>query len=408
MRDTTLRTALEDELFANPDDLATHAAYADLLSEQGNPLGDYIQMQLALEDHSLSPRQRDELITQEQHLWLRHRENWLGPLASYLLDSDNVSFSFRRGWLDSLEIGNLSVPFARALRDCRQAGLLRHLSLLDGSDEDTTAEPDDNVPENDYHKGFWPLVGADCLRNVRIFRMGEDQGDDYEEYTCYLYTSAPPALVRGMPRLEELYLFAKSYHLTDILTLPTLKNLRILKAYHTTRVIRLDMLAANPAFAHLTHLMLHPHHLAWGYDHPTQEEDEAAGFREEEGYIPLRVVEALVNSPHLSHLTHLQLRCSSMGDEGCQAIVKSGILKRLKSLDVRHGRITDSGASILAECPDVRHLAWLDLGANALSRDGEGIIKALRIGCNLQDQHDPRDAVTMTGEEEYLNEGEFE
>ena len=130
---TPLRKALEDELAANPDDLATHAAYADLLSEEHDPRGEFIQVQIALEDPSLSPEQRDELVKQEEALWHNHRAQWLGAIAPHLLDTENVTFSFRRGWLDSLEIDNLSLDFARALHDAPEARLLRHLAIEQGA-----------------------------------------------------------------------------------------------------------------------------------------------------------------------------------------------------------------------------------------------------------------------------------
>jgi uncharacterized protein (TIGR02996 family) len=45
-----LREALEAALVENPDDLAAHRAYADHLMELGDPRGEFIQVQLALED----------------------------------------------------------------------------------------------------------------------------------------------------------------------------------------------------------------------------------------------------------------------------------------------------------------------------------------------------------------------
>jgi hypothetical protein len=97
-----------------------------------------------------------------------------------------------------------------------------------------------------------------------------------------------------------------------------------------------------------------------------------------------------------------------MGDEGCREIVQSGTLKRLKSLDLRHGRITDAGAHILAECPDLRNLTWLDLSYNSLSAAGVGLIEGLGVSCKVDSQHDPSDAEEMTGEEQYLEEGDYE
>src|SRR4051812_30092601 len=47
---TPLQRALEEAVLSKPDDLAAHSAYADLLMEQGDPRGEFIQAQLALED----------------------------------------------------------------------------------------------------------------------------------------------------------------------------------------------------------------------------------------------------------------------------------------------------------------------------------------------------------------------
>src|SRR5262249_32930594 len=101
------------------------------------------------------------------------------------------------------------------------------------------------------------------------------------------------------------------------------------------------------------------------------------------GYEDLAGVRAIVHSPHLHNLTHLQLRCSDLGDVGCTDIVTSGILKKLKVLDLRHGAITDAGARILADCPDLKRLERLDVGGNALTQTG---IDALRrvLGNSLE------------------------
>src|SRR5262249_53537151 len=156
-----------------------------------------------------------------------------------------------------------------------------------------------------------------------------------------------------------------------LFTLPTLRNLRVLRLYHNAQVHRLELLAANPAFRHLTHLLLHPHALAW---HRNRKEDESAGFRREEGYVPLRVVEALVRSPNLPPL---QLRPSTMGAAGCRLLVEPGILRRLEGLDLRHGRITDEGARALLECPDLLRLRCLDLSYNSLSAEMAARVHAL-------------------------------
>lgn len=408
MKSHDLKSSLEDELAANPDDLATHAAYADLLSEEGDPRGELIQVQIALEDPQLAPEERQELLVRERSLLIRHQREWLGELAPFFLDIDASemqplgTFRFRRGWLDQLRISWLPLRLARVLREAPQARLLRDLTIESAhEEEDVWPTPEDGAPENDPQPGFWPLVGSPNLVNLRRLQIGIDDGEDWRHYSCHVVASVMPLLVRSCPALEELHIFADGYRIADVLGSPTLKHLRILQMHHASAVVRLDILANNPACQHLTHLLIHPHAMAW---YRNQEEDEAAGFRKEQGYLPLTVVRPVLYSPLLSRLTHLRLRVSSMGDEGCQEIVASGILKRLKVLDLRHGCVTDQGARILADSPDLKRLELLDLGYHALSEEGVRLLQGQGIATFLEEQRRPG------GQEgnDYLMEGEFE
>src|SRR5262249_52405588 len=56
-----LRAALEEAILAHPEDRASHAAYADLLTEEGDPQGEFVSVQLALEDESLPAPERQRL-----------------------------------------------------------------------------------------------------------------------------------------------------------------------------------------------------------------------------------------------------------------------------------------------------------------------------------------------------------
>src|SRR4051794_27599896 len=68
MMNPKLREALEAALIENPDDVAAHMAYADLLSEDDDPRGEFIQVQLALEDEKLPVRERKQLERREREL----------------------------------------------------------------------------------------------------------------------------------------------------------------------------------------------------------------------------------------------------------------------------------------------------------------------------------------------------
>src|SRR5262249_53288868 len=198
---------------------------------------------------------------------------------------------------------------------------------------------------------------------ARHFRLGRDQGDEYGTFRCFVMSRVTPQVVGLMPRLEELYLWCNNFDVNDVLTLPTLSNLRVLLIYHAEQVHRLQHLDSTK-FRNLTHLLIHPHHMsARSYEGDRQAGSDVGS----EGYVPLSVVRPLLRSEHLTRLAHLRLRCSSMGDEGCREIVASGILGRLKVLDLRHGAITDEGSAVLADCPDLKKLESLDLDRNGLS-----------------------------------------
>jgi uncharacterized protein (TIGR02996 family) len=378
--------ALEEALLQDPDNPATHAVNADYLMEQSDPHGELIQVQLALEDASKSPQARKQLRQREQALLEQHQRDWLGELAPFLLEQEGYQFQFGRGWLDSLTIPDLTVRLARVLARAPQTRLLRRLVILENSHSDEGEyEPGPDIPADSYWPGLHPLLKSPYLGNVRVFQLGamEDDGP----FNTYTSGEGAVALIAKMPRVEELHLFAHIHdEIKTLFGMKTLTHLRVLQVYHVEREHPLATLARNSALGRLTHLLLYPH----GYS-----------GSERGSYLPPEEVRALVRSPHLQSLTHLRLRLSNMGDEGCREIVRSGILKRLKVLDVRLGQITDEGARTLAACPELRNLESLDIGANWLTEEGVNALRA--VGINVQ-----ADSQVAEGEDGYLMEGDME
>jgi hypothetical protein len=166
-----------------------------------------------------------------------------------------------------------------------------------------------------------------------------------------------------------------------------LPRLRVLYVYHLHEY-PLEVLANNPSLGNLTELACWPHGLEPG---------------DQEAYITLDGVRALVHSPHLRALTHLMLRLNDMGDEGCDEIVRSGILKRLRRLDLTGGRVTDAGARILAACPDLRRLEHLSLANNMLTDAAIDALTATGVPLEADQQFDLDDE-----DREYLAYGDCE
>src|SRR5215469_2037941 len=309
-----LRDALEAALVANPDDLASHSAYADYLAEQGDPRGELIQVQLALEDEKKAPEERKRLQKREGELLKAHLRDWLGELAPHLLDAeerkwgDQTEYRFSRGWIDRVQIVNLSAPLAEAFCRTPLLRLLRELLVIE------------HTYDEDDPTGLEELAEAPYLGNVRLFQLGP-------ESNCHVSGEQAVEFVRKMPRLEELRMYAHRADTRQLFALP-MPHLRVLHVYHTYDY-PLEVLASNKSLGNLTTLALWPHGLEPGDDH---------------AYIPFEAVRSLVHSPHLKGLTHLHIYLSDSGDEGCAEIVRSGLLKRLKVLDLWSGRISDEGA----------------------------------------------------------------
>ncbi len=396
-----MRAALEAALVAGPDDLAAHMAYADFLTEQGDPRGEFIQTQLALEREGLPAEDRKQLQKREAALLKKHSAEWLGKLGPHLADEffpfPTVEYRFARGWIDQLTLHCLTPDLAYdvatepALRLVRQFAVAseirwasdaeRYGAVIDGDD---SPEPD---PPEDWED--WPgpgdfLAESSVLGNVRVLHLGTTDGWDANESGPITYNSADDLyhagsktwkLIETMKRLEELHLVANTFGIRDLFRSKSLKHLRVLQVYLTDEY-PLDALAANPAMKRLTHLALHPLAL----------DDDGAS-----PHLGAEELRSVLRSPHLKSLTHLRMHQSGVGDVGCKEIVKSGILKRLKFLDLARGCVTDVGAGALAGCPDARNLEVLDLTCNALTEAGAAALRSVVPGLRADDQHGPDD-----------------
>src|SRR5215213_7551274 len=98
-----LREGLESALDDDPDDRATWMALADHLAEAGDPRGELMQVQLALEE-GRPAAQRQQLKRREAELLAAHQRDWLGPLAGHLLDEpgEHDRCRWARGTIEEL------------------------------------------------------------------------------------------------------------------------------------------------------------------------------------------------------------------------------------------------------------------------------------------------------------------
>jgi uncharacterized protein (TIGR02996 family) len=385
---SALREALEAALVEQPDDLASHMAYADYLRDQGDPRGELIQVQLAQEDEALPGPERAQLALREAEL-LGKCDNLLGArLGPLLTHKDPYSppprYTIERGWLASVEVsGQLDRDLADALATASEARLLRRL-VLGWLPNHHYESPDDLAPLDVIEV----LGRSRTLSNLRTlflntmhgFEPDQDEGMIVYNSRHELYLAAGSVWdwIATLPRLEELSLACPTLSTGQLFTLPNLTNLRVLQLYWTDDY-PLDVLARNPALGRVTHLACHP----------------LAPDRDDEGmaYLQAWHLAAVAHSPHLRALTHLRFQKSDAGDEGVRSLIQSGMLARLKFLDLAYGTITDVGAGLLSEA-DLGSLEVLDVRDNSISSEGRrqlGLALKRKLTLRMENQHDPDD-----------------
>src|SRR5262249_30274403 len=154
-----------------------------------------------------------------------------GELAAVLPAPEDAGVECRRGWLHRLDAGYLPINLARALARAPQARLLRELSVSYSAarPEGFVEQPDDHIPTGEYCVGICPLLGSPYLGNVRHFRFGADPGDEYGTHNGRAYSGVLLGLIRKMPRLEELELYAEGLRSKELFALSSLTRLRSLK-----------------------------------------------------------------------------------------------------------------------------------------------------------------------------------
>ena len=414
--ETTPKASVSDDeaftktLIARPDDRAAWSAYADYLSERGDPRGEFMAVQLALEDESLPKAERAALKATEAALLKQHERDWLGPLAAFTIDhvkndkvhrDGRVTHTFRRGWVNELDIPRLGVNLARAMVKAPGLQFLQALAIeRQPYDDEYLPGPDVPADASDSDASSHALSRFPHFASVRRLRIG-DAGDTTSEQfpqtdNCHTEGSFAHHFVKQMPNVEEIVLRAHRVEAAKLFALP-MPNLRVLVMDHGTRY-PFEKLAENKTVTKLTHIVCHPHALE--YD-DVEDDDGETGLK---AYIRLKHLRAICRAGW--PLEFLRLRLTDFGDAGAKEIVASGVLKTLKHLDLNGGCMTEAGAATLAACRDLKRLEALSLTDNAIHGDGEALLQAAFPGVKLGHQHNE---VPPFGEEvEYLFEGDIE
>ncbi|PCC75030.1 repeat-companion domain-containing protein [Nannocystis exedens] len=400
------------EIVAAPRDDAPRLAFADWLTQRGDPRGEFIRLQCA--SASATPSAAQDPWQRADALLRRHEAAWVGELRELLGAAGQANYrpyTFHRGFVEELHVpadvfaaaadrllalapllrsvcfmrpprgGAFDGALARAVASRPELAVLRRLRLchLELGDEACTGllrSPHLHAPlELDLaNNALGPASVAALL--AAPFTAGHEaidlwKNDIGDEGAALIAASAPPRLRRlrltynrigprgaialaSSPRLGALEALDLAYDpigddgVCALVGSETLTALRGLQLY-----------AVGLSFAGVSRLAAEPL-LA-------RIEDLNLGGNE----LGDRGLALLAASPHTRGLVHLDLECSSVGDAGIEALAQARDLGRLESLELRYNRIGDAGARALATSARLPRLQELDLAYNDILHEAE-------------------------------------
>lgn len=333
-------------LRANPDDVAAWSAYADFLTEKGDPRGEFMRVQLALEDESLTKAERKRHQAAEAKLLAAHREEWAGEVMYF--PSFRHEIGYRRGWVYRIN--------ADADHMSRVAADPRFLWVRDIT-----------VGRLDRQHDVRLLASAVFTPVLRRIQVGNSPEVSYCE-SCDGITD----LIRHSPKLESLILCttgpAKG---VGAVRVPSLRELGIHCQYEYSKTIA--QIARNRSFRRLRTLGFCPRVSDFG-----------------EARLTLADLTVLAESPNLQGLRELRFSLTDAGDAGVDVLIRSGLLGRLEVLDLTYGNVTDSGAAAIALARPA-HLRAVNLTCNAVTPAGVRLLEDAGIAATADHPHAPDD-----------------
>jgi uncharacterized protein (TIGR02996 family) len=320
--------AFVEAILEAPDDDAERLIYADWLTEQGDPRGDFIRVQIHLARHPDDP-QRFAWVKEEKRLLKQYGPDWLGPLGAHIAD-----WQFQRGFLAGVTID--TDFFLRSVRELFAAHpLIQHARFL---------KADSAMPALAQCRYLQRLTSIDL--------SDQDLGSHAPEWSWLASFFDSPHL-GSVTRLALRSCGVQSLHLYQLATGRSLSHLRVLDL-HSNDIGDDGMLdlSVYAGFEDLNELVLSLTDItAYGADQLTSStrltrltrldlSDTEIG---DDGAI------VLADAPNLKGLTHLWLCRSGIGSEGYRALAGSPFLNRLEELDLRENRWISSEERLLLQ-----------------------------------------------------------
>jgi Leucine-rich repeat (LRR) protein len=300
----------------DPDNKSLRLHLADLLAKNGNPLGEFIKVDVELEGMAANDARRTQLDPRWSSLFEAHSRTWFIPLKKLGLEPT---------------IGNTFAPYLWLDRGVIDKCVIDRPGILpEKADRLFEAAPGLNELELHRHRSIMT-------------------GNNWKSIPSELDIPA----VFALPHLEQIVslnltsMSLQPNELEAIARAPHLKNLKTLDvSYNTIGSAGAELIARSSRFGSLTTLRMRSCDIG----------DAGAT--------------ALAQSLELTRLTQLDLAGNGLTAEGVRAIASSNSLTGLTELDLEGNEIGIDGAASLASSSTLGKVTTLKLGTTSIGSEG--------------------------------------
>jgi uncharacterized protein (TIGR02996 family) len=321
-RPTSDGSALLEAVLASPDDDRPRLVYADWLTEQGDPRGEFIAVQCARARMPADAPGQRPLEEREWTLMSAHAEQWEAALGK-----DLTSVKFRRGFIEEATL--FTASFVERAEQMFALEPLRTVQVIDAGEE-----------------GAANLAASKSLARLDGLRLSNlsgrvEQGIGIDGLGVLLSS-------RNISRLKSLSLDDQYVGDTGAIALahagpaalPVLESLRLVSDSLTA--LGVEALAGTRWFRRLRRVTL------------AMNELRKAG------------AEALAFASGAAAWEELDLDANMLGDDGARALAVHERLGALKRLSLQRNHLGPAGVQALLDSPKLKGLTGLRLDGNRI------------------------------------------
>lgn len=335
------------DIITNPNEDGLRLIYADWLDENDDPRGEFIRLQMELNELDVTSSKRKKIKTRLRRLFRDHGKQWSAPLKDV-----DAALQFRRGFPDHAQIDVQT--FLNHGEEIFAMAPITELTLLDGDTDQLQ-----KVPKSPLLEQIRTLILDDCSARIKVARA--IARSVHLERLEFLNLSENQVAI-GPAGMEAL---ADSEHLPRLTGLNLTHN-RIgsegFQRLADSKTLKLE-------------------HLDTCGNQLTPEDMDRFG-----------------SSEAFENLHTLCLWYNQLGDAGIERFLTHARLPKLERLNLNNNEMTLRGAKALAESPLLAqlkelHLAFTDqLGAQAheIIADRVEVEKNLWVNFYSHQEVDPK------------------